>query len=89
MVFFRVSDTNKLVLNICIQPEFLQQVAQQTGVDGSSLQLIPQFRERNPQIEQIIMMLYGELNQKSGWGSKLYIESLSNALSGYAKLFVS
>ncbi|MEL6462236.1 MAG: AraC family transcriptional regulator [Cyanobacteria bacterium J06641_2] len=69
-------------LQIQIEPQFLQQVARETGdVDESSLELIPKFRERNPQVEQIIMMLYAELNQKSGWGSKLYIESLSNALA--------
>jgi AraC family transcriptional regulator len=77
-------------LQIQIEPQFLQQVAQQTGVDGNSLELIPKFRDtqsvtsptyRNPHLEQIIMMLYGELNQKSGWGSELYIDSLSNALA--------
>ena len=69
-------------LQIQIEPQFLQQVAQQTGdIDGSSLELIPKFRVRNPQVEQIIMMLYSELNRKSGWGSQLYIESLSNALA--------
>lgn len=68
-------------LQIQIEPQFLQQVAQQTGADGNTLELIPKFRDRNPHLEQIIMMLYAELNQKSGWGSKLYIESLSNALA--------
>ena len=69
-------------LQIRIEPQFLEQVAQETGeIDGTSVELIPKFRERNPQIEQIIMMLYAELNQGSGWGSKLYIESLSNALA--------
>jgi len=67
-------------LQIQIEPQFLEKVAQQTGVDGS-LELIPKFRDRNPQIEQIIMMLYSELNQGSGLGSELYIESLSNALA--------
>jgi AraC family transcriptional regulator len=68
-------------LQIQIEPQFLQQVAQQTGADGNTLELIPKFRDRNPQVEQIIMMLYAELNQKSGLGSELYIESLSNALA--------
>ena len=68
-------------LQIQIEPEFLEKVAQQTGADGSSLELIHKFRDRNPQVEQIIMMLYSELNQGSSLGSKLYIESLSNALA--------
>lgn len=63
-------------LQIQIQPQFLQQVAQETGeIDASRVELIPKFRVSNPQIEQIIMMLYGELNRGSGLGSKLYIES--------------
>ncbi|MDY6902815.1 MAG: AraC family transcriptional regulator [Cyanobacteriota bacterium] len=68
-------------LQIQIEPQFLQQVAQQTGIDGSSLELIHKFRDRNPQVEQIIMMLYSELNRGSSFGSQLYIESLSNALA--------
>ncbi|MEM9925591.1 MAG: AraC family transcriptional regulator [Cyanobacteria bacterium P01_D01_bin.50] len=69
-------------LQIQIEPHFLQQIALQTGeVDGNSVELIPKFKERNSNIEQIIMMLYAELNRGSGWGSKLYIESLSNALA--------
>ena len=67
-------------LQIQIEPEFLEKVAQQTGID-ESLELIHKFRDRNPQVEQIIMMLYSELNQGSSLGSKLYIESLSNALA--------
>ena len=69
-------------LQIQIERQFLHQVAQNTDeIDASTVDLIPKFRERNPQIEQIIMMLYSELHQGSGWGSKLYIESLSNALA--------
>ena len=70
----------ELLQQIQIEPEFLEKVAQQTGID-ESLELIHKFRDRNPQVEQIIMMLYSELNQGSGLGSKLYIESLSNALA--------
>ncbi|MEO1376220.1 MAG: AraC family transcriptional regulator [Cyanobacteria bacterium J06635_10] len=66
---------------IQIEPQFLQQIAQQTGfASGNSVDLKLSFRARNPQIEQIIMMLYSEMNGGSGWGSKLYIESLTNAL---------
>jgi AraC family transcriptional regulator len=69
-------------LQIQIEPQFLEQIAQQTGeIDSSSVELIPKFRERHPQIEQIIMMLYSELKNGSGWGGKLYIESLTNALA--------
>ena len=76
------TEGNDHFLQIQIEPQFLHQVAQNTDeIDASTVELIPKFRERNPQIEQIIMMLYWELHQGSGWGSKLYIESLSNALA--------
>ncbi|MGB3653612.1 MAG: AraC family transcriptional regulator [Rivularia sp. (in: cyanobacteria)] len=76
------TEGNDHFLQIQIEQQFLQQVAQKTDeIDASSVELIPKFRERNPQIEQIIMMLYSELLQGSNWGSKLYIESLSNALA--------
>ncbi|WP_414621121.1 helix-turn-helix domain-containing protein [Calothrix sp. CCY 0018] len=76
------TEGNDHFLQIQIEQQFLHQVAQETDeIDASSVELIPKFRERNPQIEQIIMMLYSELHQGSGWGSKLYIESLSNALA--------
>ncbi|MGD1910672.1 MAG: helix-turn-helix domain-containing protein [Rivularia sp. (in: cyanobacteria)] len=69
-------------MQIQIEPDFLQQVAQQTGfVRGNSVDLRLKFRDQNSQIEQIIMMLYSEMNGGSGWGSKLYIESLTNALA--------
>ena len=78
---YRTEDTDHF-LQIQIEPQFLIQVARQTGeVDGNSLQLIPKFRERNSNIEQIIMMLHCELLRGSSSGSKLYIESLTNALA--------
>jgi AraC family transcriptional regulator len=69
-------------LQIQIEPHFLQQVAQQTGEnDFNCVELLPKFRDRHPQIEQIIMMLHSELKNGGGWGNKLYIESLTNALA--------
>lgn len=69
-------------LQIQIEPHFLETVAQEAGnIDLSSVELLPKFRVRHPQIEQIIMMLYSEVKNGSSWGSKLYIESLTNALA--------
>jgi AraC family transcriptional regulator len=69
-------------LQIQIEPQFLQQVAQQIDeVDASSIELVPKFRDRNSNLEHIIMMLHSELTQGRGWGRKLYIESLTNALA--------
>lgn len=69
-------------LQIQIEPQFLQKVAQETGeIDGNDVELITKFRERNPQIEQIIMMLHTEVKNGNSFGSKLYVESLTNALA--------
>ena len=68
-------------LQIQIEPHFLEKVAQETGTINSSIELLPTFRVRHPQIEQIIMMLHSELKSGGNWGSKLYIESLTNALA--------
>lgn len=68
-------------LQIEIEPEFLLKVARETGkIDGKNLQLIPKFKERNSNIEQIIMMLHCELLRGSDYTSQFYIESLTNAL---------
>lgn len=69
-------------LQIQIEPHFLEKVAQEAGgIDLSSVELLPLFRIRHPQIEQIIIMLHSEVKNGSSWGSKLYIESLTNALA--------
>lgn len=69
-------------LQIQIEPHFLEKVAQEAGgIDLSSVELLPKFRVRHPQIEQIIIMLHSEVKNGSSWGSKLYIESLTNALA--------
>lgn len=44
------------------------------------VELIPEFCVRNPQIEQILMLLRSELHQGDGGMGRLYIESLANAL---------
>ena len=45
--------------------------------DIDQLELIPEFKTRNPQIEAIAMMLLGEL-QNSQSSSQLYLDSLAN-----------
>lgn len=69
-------------LQIKIEPELLLQVARKTGeLNVNTLQLIPKFKERNSNIEQIMMMLHCELIRGSACASQLYIESLTNALA--------
>ncbi len=67
-------------LYIQIPAPFLQQVAREAiEIDPNRVELIPEFRVRNPQIEQILMLLRSELH-RGGWIGRLYIESLANAL---------
>jgi AraC family transcriptional regulator len=69
-------------LQITIPPQFLQQIATETiNSDPNRLELTTQFRVRNPQIEQLAMMLRAELYQGKGGMGQLYVESLANALT--------
>ncbi|MDJ0594402.1 MAG: AraC family transcriptional regulator [Pleurocapsa sp. MO_226.B13] len=69
-------------LQIAISPQFLQQIATETiNSDPDRLKLATEFRVRNPQIEQLAMMLRAELYRGSEGIGQLYIESLANALT--------
>ena len=68
-------------LQIAIPPHFLKQVATETiSIDPDRLELITEFRGRNPQIEQLAMMLRAEIHRGKDGVGQLYIESLANAL---------
>ncbi|PIG90996.1 AraC family transcriptional regulator [Gloeocapsopsis sp. IPPAS B-1203] len=68
-------------LQIQLKPEFFQQVAAEAmEIDSSRLELVTEFRVRDLQIEQTLMMLRTQLHQGGGWG-RLYIESLANVLA--------
>lgn len=69
-------------LRIRIAAEFLQQIAQteDMATDPGSVELLPEFQARNPQIEQISMMLLAELKH-GGPAGRLYVESLTNLLA--------
>lgn len=68
-------------LRVRITSEFLQQVAQSTIETGSDrIKLMPEFRARNLQIEQISLMLLNEL-RNGGLAGLLYVESLTNLLA--------
>lgn len=69
-------------LQIIIPPQFLQQIATETiNSNPDRLKLATEFRVRNPQIEQLAMMLRAELHRGKGGIGQLYIESLANALT--------
>jgi len=69
-------------LQIQLKPQFLQKVATEAiETDISRLELVTEFRVRDLQIEQTLMMLRAELHQGGGWVGRLYIESLANVLA--------
>jgi AraC family transcriptional regulator len=68
-------------LRIQIAPDLLEQVAQSAiEVASDRVELLPEFRARNPEIEQVCMMLFNELHTGGAIG-KLYVESLTNVLA--------
>ncbi|MBD3882421.1 helix-turn-helix transcriptional regulator [Phormidium tenue FACHB-886] len=81
MPFYARWDGDDHYLQIRIASRFIQQVAQEAlSLDADRLELIPEFRTRDPQIESIGMMLLTELKQEN-LGGKLYIASLTNVLA--------
>ncbi|AKG20895.1 AraC family transcriptional regulator [Calothrix sp. 336/3] len=72
-------DADDRFLQICISATFMDSVAKE-NIDRDRLELIPQFRTRDSQIEAIGMMLLTELQQEN-MGSSLYVESLTNLLA--------
>jgi AraC family transcriptional regulator len=68
-------------LHIRIASQFIQQVAREAlEMNGDRIELLSEFRTRDPQMEAIGMMLLAEL-QQDNLGGRLYIESLSNVLA--------
>jgi AraC family transcriptional regulator len=80
MPFFVRWDSDDQYLQICIASQFIQSIAgETTDINPDRLELIPEFRTRDRQIETIAMMLLAELQQENV-SSSLYIESLTNVL---------
>lgn len=66
-------------LQIQLPIAFLQTVVSEV-LERDRLQLVPEFQVRNAQIEAIAMLLLAE-SQHRGSGSRLYLDSLANALA--------
>ncbi|MGL4619820.1 helix-turn-helix domain-containing protein [Chroococcidiopsis sp.] len=76
------SEGEDCYLHIQIPPQFLQQVAKEAiEIDPAGIEIVPEFRVRNPQIESIAMMLRSALHQNDAWVNRLYVESLANLLT--------
>jgi AraC family transcriptional regulator len=81
MPFFARWDSDDRFLQIRIASRLLQSVARETlDKNPDQLELLPEFRTRDPQLEAIGMMLLAELKQEN-LGGRLYIESLTNVLA--------
>lgn len=68
--------------HVGVPTQFLQSVAQSTAeLDPDRLELMTEFRVRDPQLEQTLLLLRSELHKGGGWVGKLYVESLANVLA--------
>lgn len=79
--FFARWDSEDNYFQIRIASRFIQRVARETlEMNPDRLELLPEFRTRDPHIESIGMLLLAELKQEN-LGGKLYVESLANVLA--------
>lgn len=68
-------------ITILLTPEFLQRIAAQTEcLNPDQLELRPVLIGQDPQIEQLALAFYHEM-QTEGLGGQLYAESLANCLA--------
>jgi AraC family transcriptional regulator len=81
MPFFARWDEDDCYLQIRIASCFIQEVARETiDMNPDRLELVPEFRTRDPQIEAISGLLQWE-QKNQNLGGKLYIDSLANILA--------
>jgi AraC family transcriptional regulator len=81
MPFFARWEGDDNYLQIRIASRFIQSVAREAlELNPDQLELMPEFRTRDRQIEAIGLMLLTELKQEN-LGGRLYIDSLANVLA--------
>ncbi|HIK14320.1 MAG TPA: helix-turn-helix transcriptional regulator [Leptolyngbyaceae cyanobacterium M33_DOE_097] len=81
MPFFARWEGEDHYMQIRLTTQFIQAIASETlDTHPDRLELAPEFRTRDPQIEAIALMLLTEL-QQNNVGSALYINSLTNVLA--------
>jgi len=73
------AEGNDYYLSVQLPAPFLKSVAQD-ALDCDRVELMTNFRLRNLQLEQPLMLLRTELH-KGGWGGRLYVESLATVLA--------
>ncbi len=78
--FFARWESDDRLLQIRIASRFIEQVAGEAlAMNPDRLEVIPEFRTRDPQLESLVMLLLAELKQNN-LGGRLYVESLTNVL---------
>jgi AraC family transcriptional regulator len=81
MPFFARWDSDDCFLQIRLASGFVRSIANETvSTNSDRLELIPEFKIRDPQVETIGLMFLTELKQEN-WVSKLYVESLANVFA--------
>lgn len=76
------ADGDDHYFHVQIPAPFLQSVAESAAeLDPARLELTTEFRVRDPQLEQVLMLLRTELHKGDGWVGQLYVESLANVLA--------
>jgi AraC family transcriptional regulator len=81
MPFFARWQGDDQYLQIRIPSQFLQSIASETlDYEPAQLEIIPEFRTRDRQLEAIGLLLLAELQQHN-LGGKLYIDSLTNVFA--------
>jgi AraC family transcriptional regulator len=81
MSFFARWDREDHYLQIRLASHFIQSIARDAlAMNPDRLEILPEFRTRDPQIESIGMLLLAELKHENV-GGKLYIDSLANVLA--------
>ncbi len=79
--FFARWDSDDHYVQIRVASRFLQSVAREAlAMNPDRLELLPEFRIRDPHLESIGMLLLAELKQED-LGGRLYIDSLANVLA--------
>jgi AraC family transcriptional regulator len=79
--FFARWDSDDHYVQIRIASRFVQSVAREAlAMNPDRLEVVPEFRTRDPHLESIGMLLLAELQQEN-LGGRLYIESLANVLA--------
>ncbi|NEQ28962.1 MAG: helix-turn-helix transcriptional regulator [Microcoleus sp. SIO2G3] len=78
---FGACETTDEILALIIDPMFLRQVALETNCPyPDRIELLSVLKTRDPQIEFILLSCQKEM-QQARWGSRLYLDSLTNLLA--------